>query len=113
MKESSTIKNLIIAVIVILALGFACFMYLTRTKDVSTGLLVGVPAGAATIDGDLISALSSLRNLKIETSFISDRASNLYFAWQSLVDFSKELVPQKYGRPNPFEPFPGETTQKK
>lgn len=113
MQETNNLKNLIIALVILLAIGFACYMYLTRDKDaLSADLLIGIPAGGAAMDGDLISALGSLRRLQLDTSFLSDQTSILYPAWQSLWDFGKELIPQPAGRPNPFEPFPGEIVQK-
>lgn len=96
--------NLVIVGIVILAVAVACYFYVTRDQS-PTDLLTGETAGVAlSVDGDLISALSSLRRLKMDDSIFANPV------WLSLTDFGQTLSPQPSGRPNPFAPFEGAAT---
>jgi hypothetical protein len=54
---------------------------------------------AAPADQDLISLLLELKAITLDESLLSDAA------FTSLQDFSKELVPEAIGRPNPFAPL--------
>lgn len=94
--------NLIIAVVILGAIGFGGWLYANR--DVSDPfedeLLVGIPVTEANpIDGDLLKALQDLQRLSLDASIFSNPV------WLTLVDFGKELAPQAAGRQNPFAPL--------
>jgi hypothetical protein len=103
MKEKGNLKNIIIIAAIILAIGFAGYFYATRDQS-SDDLLTGEMAGAASaVDGDLISALASLRRLRLDDSIFKSPT------WTTLTDFGQTLSPLPSGRPNPFAAFPGES----
>jgi hypothetical protein len=100
--KSNGMINTLVAVAVLAALGFGGYMYETRDKVPDESLLVGVPVtGKKTIDGDLLTALTQLKRLTIDTSIFKNKV------WLTLYDFGQTLAPQKYGRINPFAPFDG------
>jgi len=65
---------------------------LTATQPVSTG-------GGA--NQDIISTLLTLRAVKLDGSIFSETG------FQTLKDFSTQIVPETVGRPNPFAPLSG------
>lgn len=97
--------NLIIAVVVLGAVGFGGWLYANRdtSAPIEDDLLVGVQmaADANPIDGDLLKALQDLQRLRLDGSIFSNPV------WVTLEDFGKELAPQSAGRPNPFAPIGG------
>ena len=96
--------NLIIAVVVLGALGFGGYLYANRDTSVpeADDLLIGMAMPEANpIDGDLLKALRDLESLKLDGSIFSNPV------WLTLKDFGKELAPQAAGRPNPFAPIGG------
>lgn len=97
---SHTIRNLVIAVVIIAAVVFAGYYYATRDTTPDATLLVGAPtASASGVEGDLLSALQQLRHISLDTSIFQNPV------FQSFIDYSTTLVPQAAGRPNPFAPL--------
>jgi hypothetical protein len=98
-ERSTTGRNLIIAAVALALIGAAGYYYLGR-GEADENLLVSVPAEAGgAVDGDLLTALRSLRKLTLDDSIFKDKS------WATLFDFGQTLSPQPKGRPNPFAPF--------
>lgn len=98
-------KNIIVIGIVILLIGIAGYMYVTRDQSVSQTLTVASAGSVVTpVDSDLLSALNSLKKLKLDDSIFKNPV------WLSLVDFGKVLAPQEKFRPNPFAPLTAGTS---
>jgi hypothetical protein len=100
---NENLKNIIIGAVVVLVIGGAAYFYMTREPYIEEPLLTGVQtaSSAVSLDGSFISALSSLRRLRLDDSIFKNPA------WDTLTDFGKTLAPQPYGRPNPFAPING------
>jgi len=103
MKErGNTIKNLVIAIGVLAALGVVGYMYITRDASVDADLLVVESADQSVgVDGDLLRALQELRTIKLDTTIFNDQV------FRSFIDFGTVLTPQQTGRDNPFAPISG------
>ena len=98
MKDSSSNKNLIIALVIFVAIGVAGYMYSTRDRSTSD-LLIGIPTENAAVDGDLLMALNQLQTIRLDTEVFDDPV------FESLSDIGTTLVEQPKGRPNPFAPI--------
>lgn len=93
-------RNLIISLAILLIVGFAGYFYVTRDRVSDADLLVGVPVqNVASVDGDLLSALSDLRTLRLDDTIFSNPKFN------SFQNFSTTIQPQPAGRQNPFAPL--------
>jgi hypothetical protein len=92
-------KSLMLVGITVLALVVALFFYFNRDRSLDTDLLESAPAGLIAIDQDLLATLKELQAIKLNENIFVDRI------FLGLVDFSRPIVPQPYGRPNPFAPF--------
>lgn len=99
-------KNFVTIIIVVIITGSVvwAFIFLGRSKSaVKSGLVAELPAGPGskdteTLSRELLSALSSLKDLKLDDKFFNDQA------FLSLKDDSKGLVDELLGRENPFLP---------
>lgn len=99
-EKSNNARNLIIAVVILAAIGVAGYFYAGRDQSANDTLLTSVSVGTSTaVDSDLLSALSELRRLKLDDSIFSNPS------WSTLHDFSQTLSPLPSGRPNPFAPL--------
>ena len=93
-------RNLIISLAILAVVGSAGYFYITRDRVSDSDLLVGIPVEeVATVDGDLLSALSDLRTLQLDDSIFSDPK------FLSFQNFSTTIQPQPAGRQNPFAPL--------
>ena len=103
MKDTGNIKNLLISGVVVMVVGVFAFFYISRDTYVEDPLLTGVTTGeeSVSVDGSFLSALNSLRRIKLDDSVFQTKA------WGTLTDFGRTLAPQPYGRPNPFAPVGG------
>lgn len=99
MKESSSNKNLAIALIIFAAIVVAGYMYATRDRVVDSDLLIGIPTDTVAVEGDLLTALGQLQTIRLDTTVFDDPV------FESLVDIGTVLAEQPKGRPNPFAPI--------
>ena len=83
--------------IAIVALLYAGYTYMTAApaEEVLSETVV-TPEGP---DQDLISLLFELKAIRLDSGLFEEPA------YQSLVDFGRELVPEQVGRNNPFAPL--------
>ncbi len=80
--------------------GFIAYSYFFTSKP-QAALTATAPQNASGVDDDLISLLAQLKTIRLDGSFFSDPV------YQSLQDFSQQLVPEPVGRPDPFAPLSG------
>ncbi len=99
MKEKSSIKNLVIVGVVILAIAGAGYFYATRDQSPDTLLVASSSGGSSSVDQDLLASLQQLKLLKLDDSIFSNPI------WRSLSDFGQTIPPQTPNRPNPFAPL--------
>jgi hypothetical protein len=93
----------------LLVMGLAAFVgmvgwYTLRGSSSPDALLVteNVGTGAPNeTERDLVATLLQLRAIGLDGTIFSDPA------FQSLVDYGIEIVPEPVGRENPFAPLPG------
>jgi hypothetical protein len=92
-------QNIIMAgVIVVVA--FVAYSYFFTGKEEAVLVQEG-PSVQSDIDKDLIALLFELKQITLDDSIFSNKS------FQSLEDFSKELVTEPIGRNNPFAPITG------
>ena len=101
----SKIKNTIIVLVVLVILAVSYF-YFTSNKSNQADLVssstypVATTVTSASITGDFLSLLLSVRGIKLNDSIFSEKV------WSSLRDSSVTLTPDgTEGRPNPFAPI--------
>ncbi len=103
-------KIIIIVVIVILAFVGYAIMISGNKKESASGVtrqsVSTTPAGqtssAATLDGpgkEFVTQLLAIQNIKFNLQFFNDPV------FRGLQDWSREILPQESGRPNPFAPL--------
>ena len=97
MKALKKYQNIIIIAVVVIV-GFALYTVFSPGKATPI-LSEQVIAENSPVDQDLISLLLELKGITLDESLFSESA------FVSLQDFSKELVPEAVGRPNPFAPL--------
>ena len=88
----------VIFIIVAIIIAFIAYSYFFAGKATPI-LSEETVSQAAPADQDLISLLLELKAITLDESLFSDAT------FTSLQDFSKELVPEATGRPNPFAPL--------
>ncbi len=96
-------KNIVTIIIVVAssALIVGIFIFYGGSKSaVNSNLQVQLPVngGADVLSKELLAALSSLKDLKLDDSFFKDPAL------ASLIDYSGNIVDEPIGRDNPFLP---------
>ncbi len=101
MIDNENVKNLVIGAVAFVVIVLGAYFYMNRQPLVDESLLTGVTnnPSAATIEGNFITALNSLKRLKLNDSLFRNAA------WTTLVDFGRTLAPQPAGRSNPFAPI--------
>lgn len=87
---------IIVAVVILIAFLIYTFMFAGKATPILTVQNVNQTAPA---DQDLISLLIELKGITLDESLFADAT------FASLQDFSKDLVPEPVGRPNPFAPL--------
>lgn len=97
MNALAKYQNVILAVVII-AIAFAIYSYFFGGAE-EAPLTAQNVAAAPQEDQDLISLLLELRSITLDEDIFADPT------FQSLEDFSQELVPEPVGRPNPFAPL--------
>lgn len=91
-------KN-VITVVVLLAVGFFVYSSFFKPDATSTLTAADVNPAQTAVEQELIALLLELRSIRLDLSLFDDPA------FQSLSDFSQELVSEPVGRPNPFLPL--------
>lgn len=93
-------KNLLIALVILVAIIVAGYFYATRDRSTDV-LLTSVYSntGSSTVQTNLLTVLRQLRTLRLDDAIFSDPV------WLSLRDFGQTLSPQPSGRVNPFAPL--------
>lgn len=87
----------ILFIVIVIA---AFFVYsLFFVGDEEEALLVESDVRDDDVGAEMLGLLLELRSIDLEDDFFESAVFN------SLVDFSRELVPQPVGRPNPFAPI--------
>jgi len=97
MNILSRYKNILIIGLVIVVAFFGYSFFFTNSSDQALTQSAGNTTG--TVDNELIALLLELKSLKLDDGIFSDAA------FQSLEDFSQNIVPEPVGRVNPFAPF--------
>jgi hypothetical protein len=88
----------VIIIVVVLAIAFGVYSYFFVGKE--EAVLTSENTGAAApADQDLIALLLDLKSISLDEQIFSDPA------FQSLSDFSQDLVAEPVGRDNPFAPL--------
>ncbi len=88
----------IILIVVVLIIAFAIYSYFFTGKE-EAPLMTEEVVSQSPEDQDLISLLLELKGITLDESIFSDAT------FDSLQDFSQELVAEPTGRPNPFAPL--------
>jgi hypothetical protein len=69
------------------------------TSAPSSSVLTTETVDNSGVDQELVATLLALRAVRLDGAIFSDPA------FQSLKDFSTEIIPEPIGRPNPFAPI--------
>lgn len=108
----------IIIVVVVVVVAFIGYSYLISGKKsgsatgvtkqaVSTTATTASAASSVSLDGpgkEFVSQLLAIQNIRFNLALFSDPV------FQGLQDWSREILPQESGRPNPFAPLDGDTS---
>ncbi len=87
---------IIVIVVIIIAFVVYTFFFAGKATPILSEQNINQTAPA---DQDLISLLIELKGITLDESIFANAA------FVSLQDFSKDLVPEAVGRPNPFAPL--------
>ncbi len=99
-ENTKSSGNMFIVIGVIIAIGVAGYLYISRDQSSDELLVSTLPGQQATsVDAELLSALGRLKNIQLNDNIFKSPL------WLSLVDSGKTLVPQDSGRVNPFAPL--------
>ncbi|MEN9649810.1 MAG: hypothetical protein RL094_777 [Candidatus Parcubacteria bacterium] len=108
MATLSKFKYLILIVILVVIAFLAYTKFMPASSATSSNALVRTSQTASTggntsaSEGpgrEFVNQLLAIQNIRFNVDIFSDPA------YLSLVDFSRELIPQPAGRPNPFAPL--------
>lgn len=91
-------QNILIALVLVVAAFIAYSVFFTG-DDSRTLITEDVDPTQAAVEQELIALLLELRSIRLDLSIFDDAE------FQSLTDFSQELVPEPVGRENPFSPL--------
>lgn len=105
--------SIVIGVIVLAFIGYS-YMISGSKQGSSTGVTkqsvsssqTGSPTGSTQLDGpgkEFVTQLLAIQNIKFNLTLFKDPV------FMGLQDYSRELIPQESGRPNPFAPLDGDT----
>lgn len=90
---------ILLALIVIGAVAWYAFSSAGSAPSLTTSATAG-GSGTSTADAQLVATLLQLRTVTLNSTIFSDPA------FESLQDFSTQIVPEPSGRPDPFAPLP-------
>ncbi len=93
------LSHKIIVIVVALLVAVGIWIGLSSGGTSSDSLLSSESVSDEGPDRDLVATLLALRSVKLEGSIFTDPS------FQSLKDFSTQIVPEPVGRPNPFAPL--------
>ncbi len=98
--DSKNIQAIVIIITLVLFVGGAYLYFSGSGAPITSDLTAVAPdaSGQQVLSKQLLSALSSLSSLKLNTDFFKDKAFN------SLVDYSEAIKEDPLGRDNPFLP---------
>ncbi len=99
-------KNIITVVIIVIAAALLVGVFIKfggSKSNINSDLQVAPSAASSnsSLSRELLSALSSLKDLKLDSSFFKDTT------FASLIDYSKDITDDQTGRDNPFLPVSG------
>ncbi len=104
-------NNKVILLVLLIIAAFIGYNFLFKKNSQTNSDLVAQSkqgqSGQPAIGKDLMIALSELKSLTLDDTFFKDPIFN------SLTDFSVQIVPQEVGRSNPFSPIGGQLNQTK
>lgn len=99
-------KKVIIIIVLIIIAFFLYGKFGPKPSQTTSGLTVQTStpgnSNSSYVDGparEFVTQLLAIQNIRFNTSILTDSA------YLSLQDFSRELIPQPTGRPNPFAPL--------
>jgi hypothetical protein len=104
MQSSSKMPAIIGILLVVCAVGY--YFYTTSNAPVSSDsslTLTTTSGGGGSVGSDVLSLLSEIKSLNIDTSFFQTPV------YESLTDFSVTIPSEPVGKSNPFLPLPGST----
>lgn len=85
-------------VFIVLLLIFGYWQYSSRDKESEKEAITTKQVESFSGEQKILETLTLLRSININTDFFDNKV------FQNLVDFSRELVSEPVGRPNPFLP---------
>ena len=91
-------KNILIILLVVVA-AFVVYSVFFTGGDTRTLVAEDIDPAQTAVEQELIALLLELRSINLDLSIFDDSK------FQSLTDFSQELVPEPVGRENPFAPL--------
>lgn len=91
-------QNVLILLVVIVA-GFIAYSIFFAHPEAAPLTESSVAAAENPVDQELIALLLTLHSISLDTTLFTDPK------FTSLKDFTRELVPEPVGRPNPFAPL--------
>lgn len=106
----------IIIIVVVIILAFAGYGFLisgqkkTSTSGVTKQAVTtgsATPSNSTALDGpgkEFVTQLLAIQNIKFNLQLFADPV------FQGLQDWSREILPQETGRPNPFAPLEGDSS---
>jgi hypothetical protein len=106
MNKQKSSKKTVIITVVVLALLVIGYFYYNGTPSSSGSLLQTAPDASQAIGSQVLGLLNQIQSLKIDTTLFMDPA------YLTLHDFTIAIPVLNVGRPNPFAPLPGESTNK-
>ncbi|MEX0931624.1 MAG: hypothetical protein WDZ88_02630 [Candidatus Paceibacterota bacterium] len=102
MKESSSVLNSIIALLItVSAFGAFVFLYLDKQTVYEEQLVIAKGQINDSVVTDLIRLVDRVKDIEIPTAVFEARV------FESLVDHSALVPLEQTGRPDPFAPVPG------
>jgi hypothetical protein len=101
MKNFFSSKSTIVVIVIVVILAAIYFYYNgSSAPSSSTGLVAS--QSDQTIGTAELSLLGQVESLKVDPSLFQDPA------YTGLQDYTRDVPSEPVGRPNPFEPYPGE-----
>lgn len=94
-----------IIVIIILVIAGGIYFYTNGSPKIPDSLLQKQNPDAQASANRILSLLKQINSLQIKTNIFKSKE------FQTLRDYSVEIMPQEVGRPNPFAPIPGMPVQ--
>ncbi len=110
------IKKIIIVIIIVIVAFVAYALLISGKKESATGVskqavsttsASTASGNSAALDGpgkEFVGQLLAIQNIKFNLALFADPV------FQGLQDWSREIMPQETGRPNPFAPLEGDTS---